>query len=284
MKRPTNIKISLLNKIANFFNLGTVNHSEPVNRGLSNKSYVVTTSLGDYIFKLLVGQDNNSVITDIAIQKQLKLAGINTVTYLPNKVGQYIFKNNEFKSVVSRKINGETPKNSNLQLAKQLGEKLAQFHIHVRSIPFENNKALLNQRNSNVITDLYSKNLPSGIIHGDFHMENVLIDSKNQKILAVMDYEGAHKNIYLVDLGVLLMDAGVNSNNILSQNLLKEVIRGYEIYRELETNEKKFLLDAMIYAAKTWIKWFKANGYDKYAAKHQHRLNSLDKTSIDQLF
>ena len=284
MKKDINITSSSLTNIADFFDLGSISHSEAINRGLSNRSYIINTSSGDYVFKFLVVQNTNSITSDIAIQKQLKFAKIETPEYLQNNVGQYIFEKDGIKAVVSRKIEGVVPTISNPALARELGKSLALFHKHVTEIPYENKGALLHPSISGIFPNIDPKGFPSGIIHGDFHMENVLISPKNQKILAIMDFEEAHRNVYLIDLGILLMGAGANSNDKLSLVLLREIIKGYETSRKLEVNEKKLMIAAMEYSAKAWIKWFLANGYNKYATKHQYRLSTLEKISTKELF
>ena len=51
--------------------------------------------------------------------------------------------------------------------------------------------------------------LPGGVIHGDFHENNVLVESEAiPRVIAVMDFEEAEENLLLVDVARTLLSVG----------------------------------------------------------------------------
>ena len=107
-------------------------------------------------------------------------------------------------------------------------------------------------------------------------MGNTLVNSEQDKVIAILDFEEAAENLLLVDLAVTIMAICTATNDYaLDDDLIRETIRGYESHRRLCKTEQDLLPEAVNYAAKTWIKWFEDNNYARYAQKHQARLSSF---------
>ena len=48
---------------------------------------------------------------------------------------------------------------------------------------------------------IYLEGLPQGFIHGDFHENNVLIESEQKPVItSVMDFEESQANLFIVDI------------------------------------------------------------------------------------
>lgn len=265
-----------------FFNLGIPLSVEPVKSGISNPNYFVKTPEGDYVIKFLMNQNVATIENDLHIQKCLQKVHIPSPIYLEGKDGQYIFANEKISAVVSKRIAGISPKNISKNLAFDYGCKLAGFHTNVTSLPHENSKGLINPYVSGINSVIFSLNLPEGIVHGDFHSGNALVDCKNgDKIVAILDFEEAGSNLLLIDLAVTVMGVCSYKDNAMDEALIKSCISGYETIRKLTPLEKENFTEACDYAAKTWIKWFKENNYQKYADRHSIRLDTFLKLELN---
>jgi thiamine kinase-like enzyme len=206
--------------------------------------------------------------------------------YISNKDGLCMYKDNELVAVVYKKILGITPKTVNKTLAYEFGKCLAIFHKCVIKLPYNNRNALVDQVNSGIKTNLYAKNLPKGIIHGDLHLGNVMVESdKNLKITALLDFEEAHINLLIIDIAVTVMaTCSKNNGTRVDIDLIRNTISGYQSIRKLEKFEKQNFKEAVNYVALCWIEWFKNNDYVKYAKRHLKRLNNFNKLNQGDYF
>ena len=121
---------------------------------------------------------------------------------------------------------------------------------------------------------LFDRPVPRGIIHGDFHCGNVLVDPVHEdRVTAVLDFEEAGENLYMVDLAVSLI--GISTARSWEAQpelaLMDAVRQGYEAVRPLTAEESLWLPRAIRYASEAWIRWFEAHGFDKYARQHRQR-------------
>lgn len=265
----------MIPQIMSFFNLGEPVRISPIKQGISNQNYFVETAKDVFVIKFLVGQTAVNIENDIAIQKQLLSLNVTTPTYLLSASGTYIYKNEGLQAVVSRKIAGIVPSKMNLELAFEFGQKLSIFHTAVTELPYPNDKSLINPEVSGVSSVIFAHDLPKGIIHGDFHLGNALVSSNQNKVIAILDFEEAAENLFLVDLAVTIMAICSSTDDYaLDDGLIRETIHGYQSCRILCKAERELLPEAIKYAAKTWINWFEDNSFDRYAQKHRARLNS----------
>jgi homoserine kinase type II len=277
-------EVAVIPNILSYFSLGTPREIVPIKEGISNDSYLVSSNEHEYIVKFLINQTSERIENDVAIQQQLQRGNIHSPTYLQDKAGNYVYKDGDIKAVISPKIEGVTPRIANPLLAHDFGRVLASFHQYVTEIPHSNDKGLLNPEVSGVQSDIFSQPLPKGIVHGDFHLGNALVFPRNSdSIVAMLDFEEAGENLYVVDLALTVMSVCCSNENTFEPALVEAAIRGYQSIRKLTWDEKSMFALAIEYAAQTWIKWFTAHGYQRYAQKHQDRLHSFKKSDFSRL-
>jgi Ser/Thr protein kinase RdoA (MazF antagonist) len=284
-KAQSEKEINLIPQVTKFFEVGNPIKIEPAKLGISNHNYFVLTEQGDFVVKFMINQKANSIENDVAIQKYLSKTGVKAPKYLTDKQGNYIFRNNELKVVISRRIQGCNPRNISTELAYNFGQVLANFHTHVEKLPRTNDKGLMNPELSKVKSDIFNQKLPKGIIHGDFHLGNALVDLKDKdRVVAMLDFEESGKNLYIVDLALTIMGTCSYSDDVMDAGLIRKIISGYEEIRQLEDLEKKYFIEAIHYTAEAWIKWFKENNYEKYAKNHQKRLETFMRLDVNKFF
>ena len=269
-----------------YFALGTSLDILPIKDGISNRNFFANTEHGDYIVKFLVNQPIATLENDLAIQKQLKRVGIHAPEYLQSADGSYVYKEGDIKAVISRKIDGVPPRKASPPLAYTLGQTLATFHFAVTNLPNPQHTGLLHPSVSGVQSEIFAQSFPRGIIHGDFHLGNALVSPHNpDQLIAILDFEEAHDNQYLADLAVMLMAVCASlDGEALDLRLTQAAISGYQSVRALTDQEKLVLPAAVQYAAHTWIKWFLAHGYTRYATQQHTRLNSFMQLDTAQIY
>jgi Ser/Thr protein kinase RdoA (MazF antagonist) len=284
-KQSIESEVQVVPDIMSFLDLGASQEVTPISEGISNHNYIVKTAQGEYVVRFLVTQSPENIENDVAIQNQLVQARVKTSVYIPNKDEQYIYSGYNISAVVSEKIVGVIPRKTTENLAADIGQNLARFHTSVTQLPHPNRRGLMNPEVSGIHSDIFAKALPKGIIHGDLHLGNVLVDQASQdEVVAILDFEEAGENLYIVDLAVTIMGICFppDDETLFDPDLMQATHNGYESVRKLSKEEKEWLPKAMEYAAEAWIKWFRDNGFDKYAEKHQLRLDSFILSARDQ--
>jgi len=282
MNEHADIETVTIPDVLSFFELGHAREIAPAGFGMSNHNYLVDTDRGDYVVKLLVNQAPDTIENDMAIHRHLRAAGIATPEYVPNGDGQYVFHKGRVNAVVSRRIKGDTPRHMSADLAWDIGRHLALFHTVVRVLPRPNDIGLMNPAVAVVEPDttraLFGKPLPRGVIHGDLHRGNVLVDPRNpNRVIAILDFEEAGENLYLIDLAVTLISVGaLPDSDSIEPELMDAATCGYETVRTLTDEERFWQLTALRYASEASINWFRANGYEWYARQHEGRRASFE--------
>ncbi|MDP2860970.1 MAG: phosphotransferase [bacterium] len=278
MKQKLIQEIQHIPEVLSFFGFDKSVGVTPVKDGIANHNYTVKTPKGEYVVRFLISQKTETIKNDVAIQKQMKNSGISVPEYIQNKDGLYAFTKNNINAVISKKIEGDIPRTVNRTLAFGIGQSLAMFHNLVTWLPHKNTNGLLNPKASGIYSDIFSHTLPKGIIHGDFHSGNILVEtSDHDHIVAILDFEESGENLYLIDLSTSIMAVCSSTDeNALDLDLINSVINGYESVRKLTDEEMALFPEAIKYSAESWIKWFNENSYPKYAEKHKKRLNSFN--------
>lgn len=289
MKQRSEIEASSIPEVLSIFGLGTPRGITPINHGLANHNFAVSTQQGEYVVKFLVSQAPKTIENDLAVQQQLRQAGVGAPLYLPNRDGDYLYRGpDDVSAVVARKIEGVTPHHMSVELATDIGRHLALFHVSVTALPKANNAGLMNPAVAAVDSDgarrLLEQPLPRGIIHGDMHGGNVLADPRRpDRVVAILDFEEAGENLYLIDLAVTLMGvAAPPGSDVIEPELMRAARQGYESVRRLTDEERLWLPRAIGYASEAWIKWFRANGFERYARQHEQRYDSFQEVFGDR--
>src|SRR5437588_12797810 len=128
MKQSSAVEAGSIPDVLAFFGISTSRGITPMNDGLANHNYVVNTDQGDYVIKFLVTSTAESIENDVAIQQQLRQAGVGVPRYLQSRDGEYLYRDdNSITAVISEKIDGITPHHMSVKLASDIGRHLALF-------------------------------------------------------------------------------------------------------------------------------------------------------------
>jgi len=226
-----------------------------------------------YIIRVSDSAANHLLENEIHITAQLARTNLKSAAPIPYAAEQMFYTESPRTAVVMRFIDGQHPVAGKVSeaTARRLGEALAQFHTVVTGLPHGNSDHLLSRyptdwpqhklttaqlagiRQLEEVAGLFNAaKLPSGIIHGDFHTNNILLDGDD---IALLDFEHSGQGILLLDIARSALDI-CQTDRVFNESLLTAYIAGYEAIRSLTAEEWKMFRSAFAYAALVVSYWF----------------------------
>lgn len=260
------LKNSQIRSILESYDVGNLKSKKLVHRGW-NVLYRVKTTRGDFILKILNFQSEKELQNELNVLSKLKDRIPLSFPVLNKNDKPWIKYDN--KIVLIKKFIKGKPILEGGKLSKknllEFGKYYATIHqtkdtsnIPKRDLYFHLQKFFSKIDNSSKeykvaqeIFNLLNKRkfnpgeLPRGLIHGDLHTANILVDKG--RIVAILDFEDSHIGSFIYDLGFGILDTCWEKNR-LSQEKIKTFLSGYEQIRKLTLKEKEHLLDSAILA------------------------------------
>jgi Ser/Thr protein kinase RdoA (MazF antagonist) len=290
MLEGSSAEVAAIEAVLAFFGLGSAKLVAQTRLGTANQSFRVTTGTGtQYVVKMLIHQNPELLINELAIQQQLAVHNIVTPRYIQAPSGEYMYRPagvTDLTAVISSAIPGVHPRVVNRALAFAMGSMLANYHAAVRSLPIAHrgwlNRKTVEQTTAetkfsdvknaalNLVAQgshMFVSDLPSGIIHGDFHIGNLLLRSeRSANIVAMLDFEEAGENLLLVDIAFGLFGShSLATSRQQTHAVMVAFLDGYESVRPLEPIESAHLADAIAYVAGACSLWMYEQGYEANA-------------------
>jgi Ser/Thr protein kinase RdoA (MazF antagonist) len=281
-----------LDSILRFFGLSACSGYRRLG-GWANQNYLVwLPDSQQYVVKYLIAQRTVMLENDIAIQGQLRGAGISAPSYLESLNGSHIYVDEKVTAVVSPKLIGIHPRQLNKAFCFEIGKVAAAFHTVVHSLPrshcgwlntasaerfveFPSNLPHVRAAQSLIAGNrfIYGLDLPTGIIHGDLHENNVLIEAQAApRITTVMDFEESERNLLVVDLARTIISVCRDEcGTALIGAKIDAVVQGYASGRRLEKSEEAALPNVIKYALGIDVIWLHEHGFDLEAREHLER-------------
>ena len=269
----SSIKLSEINEILSYYDMGSATTFSATMTGISNSNFKVTLSSGTNV---LLKISNDKTIEQLTNEQQVLLALEKhdfKYSLIPFKtiLGKPIYKHNDYYGVVFPFIDGMPPL-INESVCFQVGA--AQAHLHSLDIVKEDlefirphdlvgfgSKNIIEYVNSEgaavdyiqCFNELFEDKLenipydifPSGIIHGDLYFDNSLF--KDNKLVTLIDFEQAGRGRFILDLGIAISGTCLNkTNDNIDTKLMQQFIEGYSSVRVLKTIEKEYLNKAIL--------------------------------------
>jgi len=265
-----------IDDVIHFFGLGSVSHGVRSKIGRTNVTYFVVCSDGqEYAIRFMKYHNHDALRNEFFLHTILREQGVKAAYMLCSPDGNFLYKKDGVWATISRKIYGAHPRSplSESEVFK-VGQALSGLHCALQgySLPHKNKRSSVNynvvQERVDGVKDkdlrakineiirhttiLPSENLPSGILHGDLHVSNVLI---NNDEVAILDLENAAEGLLITDIGRSIADICGYPNG-LNPIKVKKYIEGYEINRILTEEEKECLYIAIAYRSAATSAWF----------------------------
>jgi homoserine kinase type II len=270
MASYTQLTIASTNEILELYGLTKALKLTPLSLGISNSNYRV--DLKDKSVLLKISNDKN--------QKELQeeqeiLLYLNSCQYpyslAPVKLlnGSVVYTYKNYFGVVYPFVDGIPPGPSDYT-CEEVGKALAKLHtiphrpdnlakLRRHEVVGFGAKEIINYLlNSNCPNDFkssfldffpdkldrfLSEKFETGLIHGDLYYDNTLFHHNN--LATVLDFEQAGIGEYILDLGISISGTCLEKGNIIAP-LVQSFLRGYEKFRPLKENEKKYLNTSII--------------------------------------
>ncbi len=269
----SNIKLSEINEILSYYDLGRAKSFVPTMTGISNSNFKVSMETGsDVLLKIsndkTIEQLNNEqhVLTALADHKfEFALTPFQTIQ------GKPIYQHNNYYGVVFPFIDGLPPE-IDADVCFQVGQALAKLHSlditkedleHIRPhdvVGFGSPDIKEYLQNENAASDfiedfktVFPDNLenipydvfPVGIIHGDLYFDNSLF--KDGKLVTLIDFEQSGRGRFILDIGIAISGTCLNRDKSnVDRALLESFLNGYQSVRNLKIIEKEYLDKAIL--------------------------------------
>jgi homoserine kinase type II len=271
----------LLQQAADFFDIGSIETTEPIQRAMANRNFFVKTNKGEYVLRILRTQKLEGIQAEHAIEEQLERAGILVPHLMKGRDGQFYCEAEGEIITCSKRIPGERPSQATQRIASQIGEALAIFQRTVVEVPGYSNfwlkkeaaykeiarfdKSELAERIAARIKayeDIFDADLPKGFVHGDLHLGNLIVTKDGT--LAIFDFESTEKDILLLDLGITALSF-YNNDDAADAGLVRSLFEGYESIRKLSEKEKQNFKKAAMYLSGAGAAWVYNEGHPHFA-------------------
>jgi Ser/Thr protein kinase RdoA (MazF antagonist) len=248
----------------------------------TNDNYLVTTSSGDYLFKIIVNTTLEDVLSALPFLQRLEEQGfVAAAYYLKTPDGQVFYHSSNCDAVVLKRLSGDMPEPS-LTVSREIGIHLAQLHLipyadlpekrhwlDARYLPgaiqaavklYGAEKMSETLKVFNSLRDFKPASFPQAIIHGDLDTSNCLFEG--ERLVAFVDWQESGVSAALLDfvqtvLGFCFIEhtAGSKSWAVFDPELYRALYEGYTSIRPFSPYEKAHLGDALKYIGLTQPVW-----------------------------
>ncbi len=264
----TKITYKDLKKFVSQYNIGEVLSFQPIQEGIENTNYKITTSTALFILTIFERKTvEKNIIFYFKLMLFLKRNAIKCPIPIENKNGEYFSYIYNKPAAILTFLKGTPAVNPSEEHCKQCGLYLANIHNLSKKFTYRRNtltnyynpdylakligenKAVLKNILGNKYSNFFSitnkvinkipKNLPFGIIHGDLFPDNMFFIKK--KVSAIIDFYFASYYFFIYDIAILINSWCFNSNGEYLEKNASSIIKAYNSVRKLSQNEMYFL-------------------------------------------
>lgn len=252
---------------------GTYVNLEFIKEGHENASYSFTADNKSYVLRISKPEkDIERLDKEIRFMNYLNENDIPAPEVIENKRNELIsimsVDDQDIKTIVMNKMKGNSPRAYTEKLIYEIGRWMAEFHLTSSRYPhtssdnlsleteyFTHNELnveeIENEQNKEFLQEAKDfrwniSNLPQGIIHSDFHKNNLL--TVDDSITGILDFDDITKSAFVRDIGVMI-------NNIVygylfndsSLERIRILLRAYQEVRKLNELEIQNLTQATLF-------------------------------------
>jgi len=277
---------TLANDICTAFDLGEPLGSQKITSGLMHTNYFLDTETGSYVTRFLGYVAPDMLENERHVQTQLRQNGVPATYMLATKSGELLHATHDNNVTVAEKLPGVHPgrpaRNEDCLTA---GQVLGNFHQAVSSVAHSKKRfallgqdstayrvakltergvesaSALDQLRAQHVDTVFDPRLPAGVLHGDFHSENVLVEDG---VGAVLDLETAISGPFVLDIGRSLLDFCHRSDGKgMDEQKMDHFLKGYARVRPLTSQEEGAVPSAIAFGCVSVASWLYLKKYDE---------------------
>ena len=239
--------------------LGTLVEHAPIEAGIENTNYFVTTERGRYVLTLYERLPADELPFYLNLMAHLARSGVQVPAPVPDRTGALFSHLNGRPAGLVSRIEGATVETPSVAECAAVGEALGQLHRAsqtyrarltnrrgpawwrqaaraVRPFITPEQNALLSAE-VRFQTGFGKVKLPKGAIHGDLFCDNVLFDGEH--VAGIIDFGFAATDFFAYDLAIAVNDwCIVDGNGALDPERARAMVRGYHDVRPLTDDER----------------------------------------------
>jgi homoserine kinase type II len=255
--------------------LGEFKSIKRLTSGYANVNYKLVTSKGKYLYRICKERPKKNIIYETNIMDALKQIKFLTAFPIRRKDKKYITETNQGNVLIYEFIGGEEPE-INSKTVKEIARAVAKLNSFQNWKSFRRTNALRidlckdlikkfdKSKNkypemfdyfieeTNYLLEPLKEKIPIGLVHGDVFPDNTKF--KDDKLLAILDFEEVCTDNVLFDIGVTINGFCFRDNEIDSR-LLAIFLKEYTKIRKISPKEYKLLPYYIQWGAHAMIYW-----------------------------
>lgn len=257
------------------YHVGKLLDYRGINNGIENSNYYLLTTRGEWVLTIIEKLNISEMNKIIRLMHHLQEHQIPSQIPCRDKQGRWLQIFNEKPILLHKFLRGEPLLDTNTDFCLQIGSLLGQIHKCSPDTPFlaidSYNLKWCQSKAAGIISRLsapdkklltnelfYQENvkssdmLPTGIIHTDLFIDNVLFHSG--RISAIIDLYSAASGEFIYDLAVTINAWCANRYGEINPTKKAALINGYHQQRPLTLTERELLHSRQRFAAlRYWL-------------------------------
>ncbi|MEC7120554.1 MAG: homoserine kinase, partial [Pseudomonadota bacterium] len=235
---------------------------QPIQNGIENSNWFVDFADGDHAVLTLFEALNFDQANNLAgLLDGIALRDLPVATPYVNSVGQRLGWLADKPAQFAPRLNGKHPILPSHLQCQAMGQGLAQLHLAMQSVDFEQTNAhgqgwwqqaaaelrpAMNTDEQRLLDQLFMRfasvqsevgDVPRGLIHGDLFRDNTLFCG--DQLSGVLDFSECCVDEYLLDIAITLNDFCSDWPSVtLDQDKYAEFLQGYQDIRPLTHQEQ----------------------------------------------
>lgn len=250
--------------LASRYGLGPLQELRPIPQGIENTNYRLEVAGRPFVLTIFERESREDAEATLRLTAQLAQRGVPCPHPLMGPDGPVGALRGKPAAVVPF-MEGEPAWAPTSRHLESLGRSMARLHVAGRDLRFDRqgphlaevlvplarklahrlapedpDLAALLHDEADCQEKVPEDAFPSGVIHADLFLDNVLFDPARQEVCALLDFYLAGRGPWLYDIAVVLLDAGWRGRWI-DGDRARAVLRGYRSVRPLVGAEYQWL-------------------------------------------
>lgn len=293
----TRISRSDLNHLLRQYELGDALEFTPIEAGVVNTNYFLTTEAGEFVLTLFEQLGARELPYFLELMAFLARQGIPSAAPVADRNASYLRELKGKPAAIVRRLRGASTRRPSLSQCRAVGRAMADLHLAGRQFTLERedqhaapwwreSAARLRDQLSAVDRALLDDELafqaahdlnalPSGVIHADLFRDNVLFEGET--LSGIIDFYYACRGPYLYDLAITVNDWCSAADASLDPLSSRELLNAYRSRRSTSAHEHEMWPVVLRAAA---LRWWLA----RLLAVHFPRAGPLVKTHDPDAF